>query len=94
MADYKYRFLKMIKNHAPLKKAEVTRRGLGQLRINMKTLNGLITQCKAQGLINCKKFPTPGQRGVVPEIFFITAAGKLWIRNKDKEVRRAKRELK
>ena len=94
MADYKYRFLKMIKNHAPIKKAQVTRRGLSQLRINMDTLNGLITRCKSQGLIDSKKFPTPGRGGVVPEIYFITAEGKLWLKNKDKEVRRAKRGLK
>jgi len=94
MADYKYRFLKMMKNHAPIKKAQVTRRGLSQLRIDMSTLNGMITRYKNQGLIDCKKFPTPGRGGVVPEIYFITAKGKLWLREKDKEVRQAMKELK
>ena len=94
MADYKYRFLKMIKNHAPIKKAQVTRRGLAQLRIDMATLNGMITRYKNQGLIDCRKFPTPGRGGVVPEIYFITKEGKKWIKTKDKETRQAMKRLK
>lgn len=74
-----------------MKRADLTRRALAQLRINMAALKTIITKCKNEGLISSKKFPTPGRGGVVPEEFFLTSDGKTWLREKEKELKKGKK---
>ncbi len=84
MSDYKYRFIKLMCNHSPIKRSDLTRRTLAQLRIDMGLYKVMLTRCKNQGLISCKKAPILGAGGVVPEIYFLTNKGKAWLRDKDK----------
>lgn len=83
----------MMKNHAPIKKGDLTRRGLSQLRIKMVELNKLIAENMKAKLINSKKFPTEGAGGRVPTVYFLTANGKAWLRDKNKEIKKKRVRL-
>jgi DNA-binding PadR family transcriptional regulator len=86
----KYRFIKMMKKHGPLKKADLTRRALSQFRINMGELDDLIAENVEDELIASKKFPTEGAGGRVPTVYFLTGDGKKWLRDKNKEIKKRK----
>lgn len=93
MANIKFRFIKMMKKWAPMKKSALTSRALAQLRINMATLDDLIAECSDDELIGVRKFPDTG-KGRVPQIYFLTAAGKDWLKLQIKEQKRQIRGLK
>ena len=75
----------MLKNHAPMKRSDITHRALGQMRpMKMPELTDLLVNLENEGLIDQYKVTVNGKGGRQPDWFALTLAGKLWIREEIK----------
>lgn len=94
MADYKHRFMAMMKAHSPIKRSNLTQRALGQFRCNMETLTKLLTDMEGIGYIRQYPMKIEGRTGRAPDIFEITAEGKKWINDQVKLNKDALKRIK
>lgn len=77
--NYQYRFMRLMSRHSPIKRGELTRRALGQLRgLDMPSLTAIVKECLSAGLINQYQVES-SKSGINPDVFTITEAGEQWL---------------
>lgn len=89
------RLLRFIKKEKLISRTQITRKVLGRrIYTNMVDLNAAVDELVESRLINWEHKYIPGREGgPKPMVFYITPAGKRWLREKSKETYRMLRKL-
>lgn len=89
--DYnRFRLLDWIRERKQITRGNLTREGLGRLKVDMPELSSYLIWAETADYVDVRTEHIPGQRGKPPEVYTVTPKGEEWLSKMSKQ---AKREL-
>jgi DNA-binding PadR family transcriptional regulator len=93
--DYnRFRLLDWIKERKQITRGNVTREGLGRLKVDMAELNSYLGWAELNDYVIVTTEHIPGKRGKPPEVYTVTPMGNQWLKEMRKQAKREREGLK